>query len=92
MNIPFTQFLRPHGRRNTIMITFDRVTEAKASLILAAGYQFQCEELTTGHASFTIFDPTIQEDVAIKICPNGPDVPATVTALIMDFQIPGGKS
>lgn len=91
MSIPFTQFLRPHGRRQTVLITLDRVAEAKAFLILAAGYQFQCEELTTGQASFTIFDPTIQEDVAIKICPNGPAVPKTVTALIMDFTIPGGR-
>ena len=88
MGIPFVQYLRPDGRRRHTSIERGPATEAKAAVILRAGYVFECEELSTGHASFTIHDPRDEEDVAIEICLNGPEVPATVDKLIEKFVIP----
>jgi hypothetical protein len=87
LSVPFTQYLRPYGRRTEVAIDLNPETEAKALEILAAGYVFECEELTTGHVSFTIHDPRKQEDVAIQLGANGPEVPSLVTKLIMGFKL-----
>lgn len=86
MAIPFTQFLRPDGRRRAVTIERPQDIEAKANKIIAAGYEFQCEELSTGQCSFTIFDPHDEEDVAIEVCENGPHVPFAVDRLVSSFE------
>lgn len=84
--IPFTQYLRPNGRTAPVEIGRSAEVEQKAQEIMAAGYRFECEHLTTGHASLTIHDPRIEEDVAIEVVPNGPGVPAAVDRLVMGFN------
>lgn len=87
VSIPFTQYILPHGRREAVTIQVPDAIGTKANKIIAAGYRFECEVLTTGHASFTIHDPTEEYDVAIKICANGPNVSDTVAALINEFDL-----
>jgi hypothetical protein len=87
-DVHFIQYLRPHGERTLISIDRPHDIYAKAEEIRGAGYVFECEHLTTGHVSFTIIkaDGTSEQDEAIKICMNGPDVPETVDNLINDFH------
>jgi hypothetical protein len=85
MEIPFTQFLRPHGR--PIEVRIDRPDEVAiaAEEIRAAGFAFECEELSTGEVSLTIRDLKDGGDADIEVCANGPDVPAAVDRLITRF-------
>lgn len=84
-DIPFIQYLRPHGR--PVEVSIDRPDEisAKAEKIIASGFRFECEHLTTGHASLTIADH--RGDHAIEVCTNGPAVPLAVDRLISNFDL-----
>jgi hypothetical protein len=79
-DVPFTQYLRPNGRK--VDVTIDRPDDIadKAFEIIAKGYRFECEQLTTGDVSFTIAGD--DEDVDIELCFNGVEVPAAVDRLI----------
>lgn len=88
MPIPFTQYLRPDGRQTAVSIERPDDVETKAQAIIAAGYRFECEHLTTGDCSFTIFDIAREEDVAIEVCANGPPVLDAIDRLVNDFVIP----
>lgn len=81
--IPFTQYLRPNGRR--IEVSIDRPNEISdlAQKIIERGFRFECEELTTGHASLTIAGPEYDED--IQLVKNGPAVPDAVDKLVRRF-------
>jgi len=84
-NIPFTQYLRPDGRKVGVVIDRPEAIASMALKIMQAGYVFEVEHLTTGEASLTIADPKKGVDVAIKIVPNGPKVPGAVDDMITDF-------
>ena len=87
--VPFTQFLRPNGERRLVWIDFDdKEVLEKAQDFIDAGYLFCAEELNNGICSFTIMDVVEDRgDIAIKLCPNGPQVPDTVRALIMETEL-----
>ena len=60
---------------------------AKAKEIVNAGFQFECEMLSDYKTvSLTIADD--DEDLAIEVVPNGPDVPPAVDHLVMNFDLP----
>jgi len=84
MSIAFTQYLRPNGRRRDVEIERPSEIEAMAERFIVAGGRYECEELTTGHASLTAVHEVDgeEQDVAIEICPNGPEVPGKVDALV----------
>lgn len=85
-DIAFTQYLRPHGRPVPVFINMPDAVAAKADLIVSAGFRFECEELTTGRISLTIHDPDEEDDVAIEVVPNGPEVPVAIERLILGFD------
>jgi len=84
MSIPFTQYLRPNGRRRDVEIDMPQEVEDLAKSFIAAGGRYECEELTTGHASLTAVYEVDGEDqdIAIEVCPNGPEVPPRVEKLV----------
>ncbi len=85
MDIPFTQYLRPNGRKVQVQFQCENAdVAAKAQRILAAGFRLECEELMNGMVSLTIGND--EEDLAWQLCPNGPEVPAAVHRLILEFQ------
>ena len=85
--IKFTQYLLPDGRTQPQWIQMGPEIEAKADQIAARGYRFEMEVLSDYvTCSFTIHDPDKGEDVAIKLCPNGPAVPGTISDLINEFH------
>jgi len=83
--IPFTQYLRPHGKRQAVFFYTDsKELYDKAQRIIDSGLAFECEVLMNGVVSFTISNG--EEDLAIELAENGPKVPAAVTKLINDFK------
>ena len=88
MSIPFTQYLRPDGRKKAVTIELEVHVEAKANDILAAGYVFEIEQLINGMISATIADPIKDRDVAHALSPNGPPVPIRISEMIMSFKLP----
>jgi hypothetical protein len=78
--LPFTQYMRPDGRRRNIWAPCPEGLEAKASAIMDNDWRFEAEVLTTGDVSLTVSDGS--EDVAIEIAPNGPEVPRALARLI----------
>jgi len=79
--IPFTQYLRPDGRKRRIEMTVVGGVAEAADRILRHGWVFEVEELTTGDASLTVSDG--EEDVATEVVPNGPEVPVAIERLVM---------
>ncbi len=83
MSIAFTQFLRPHGRRQTIAIERPAEVEAQAAQLMGAGARFEIEELMTGMVSIEILadnpkDADEPHSLALELAPNGPQVPNAV--------------
>jgi hypothetical protein len=84
MSIKFTQYLRPNGRRETITVDRPQEIEDKANRIIETGFVFEAEVLTTGHVSLTVADREAEEDVAIRICTNGPIVLDKIDEMISE--------
>jgi hypothetical protein len=82
MTIPFTQYLRPDGRKRAVEIDRSPEIEAMANEFLAEGGYFECEELRTGHASLTACHPD-SDEVAIELVMNGPGVPEAIDRLVI---------
>jgi hypothetical protein len=78
----FTQYLAPHGRRQTISIDMSREVETKAAELVTAGWDFEIEVLVNlgGMVNMDCCDD--DEQLAVEVCPNGPEVPAAVEQLV----------
>lgn len=85
-SIPFIQYLRPNGRKQAVSIERSAHVVTRADFIRDHGFRFEIEELMTGQVHMTISDDN--GDYSSKICDNGPDVPATVDAMILNFDVP----
>lgn len=84
--IPFTQYLRPHGRPREIQIERPLEIEQRAQDLIKRGVRFEAEQLTTGEVSLTAHYN--DEDIAIEICENGPEVPPAVDRLVQSVKLP----
>ena len=84
--IPFTQYLRPDGRKRPCWIDMPPEVEALAFGFIDRGGWFEVEELTTGHASLTACRMVDDEpqDIAIRVVENGPPVVPAVEALVRE--------
>lgn len=89
-SIPFTQYLRPFGEPRPVSFEAPDELLGLAQQVIDRGYRFECEELTTGHVSLTVHDPSTGEDVGIQVVPNGPEVTGAVEALVREAA--GGAS
>ena len=84
-DIPFTQYKYPDGRKVPLEVDRPFRIWAKAMALIAQGFRFEAEVLqTTGEVSLTIADD--EEDLAIEVCSNGPEVLTAVDKLIMDIM------
>jgi len=80
--IPFTQFLRPNGRRSQIYIRRPREVADKADAVIRLGGRFTAEELMTGLVSLACeYD---DRDVALEVCENGPKVMETADKVVIN--------
>lgn len=80
LTIPFTQYVRPDGRKRPVDAPADRETYDLAQQVIAAGMRFECEVLTTGQVSLTVAHR--DEDVAIELSPNGPEIDEALQRLV----------
>ena len=83
--IPFTQYLRPDGRRKAESIERPPEVEAAAHAIIAAGFRFEAEVLRTGFVSFEVLKEDEHGDadtLAMTTVANGPKVPEAVDRLV----------
>jgi hypothetical protein len=83
LDIVFTQFLRPDGRRQRVWIERPADIVKMAHAIEAAGGRFEIESLTTGDVSMTV-EWGDDWPVAIAVCPNGPPVVDAVDRLVRE--------
>ena len=84
--VRFIQYLRPDGRQVEMFIQgMSPGIVAKAEEIWAAGYRLEAEVLMSGLVSLTISDG--EEDVAVELIANGPEVPKAVDRMISEFNI-----
>lgn len=84
-DIEFTQFLMPDGRPTTVWIDRPHNIVKKAREIRAAGFRFETEMLSDyGTISLTISKD--DGDYAIKVVPNGPEVPEPIDRMIAGFD------
>lgn len=82
-DILFTQYLRPDGRKAAVTIDRPDDIAKLADRIIDRGFRFECEHLTTGHASLTIAGADDDED--IEVVRNGPEVPVAIDRMITRF-------
>jgi len=85
MSVPFTQYLLPDGRRTQVLIDMPEEVEGIARRFIASGGRYECEILTTGDVSITKRRGE-EGDVAIAVCPNGPEVPANVDKVVRESE------
>lgn len=80
--IPFTQFLRPDGRKIPVVFERDGKIAAVAAELIKVGCTFEVEALKTGEVSLECIGPDA-DSLATELCANGPDVPEVVDRLVM---------
>ena len=82
MSIPFTQYVPPNGMQVPVLFDASEEIERKAHELIAAGYSFGVEALSTGIISITC--SIDDEDIAIQLSQNGPDILERVDAMVND--------
>ena len=87
MAIPFTQFLRPDGRKTSVSIDMPEEIELMATALIESGYKFEIEELSTGMVHMDCSTYGAEGPVALELCQNGPPVIAAVERLVRDSHI-----
>jgi hypothetical protein len=82
--IPFTQYLRPDGRKRYVDIDMPAPIEHLALQFIEAGGRYEIEELRTGEVSLTaVFNVDDEDrDIAREICSNGPPVVHAVALIV----------
>lgn len=86
MAIPFTQYMRPNGRKVSVSIERPADIEKIACGFIERGGWFEVEHLVTGHASLTacfVIDGE-PDDIAIRVVENGPAFPMAVDDLVRE--------
>lgn len=85
MAIQFKQYIRPDGFTKSVSIDRPAEIEEKAAMLVASGYVFEAEVLTTGEVSLTIEYDFDDESpfVTMEVVPNGPGVPDAVDRLVL---------
>ena len=79
--IQFTQYLRPDGRKTQVTTDpKDPEIQRMADEVIDAGGRFEIEILLNGMVSMTVAHD--EEDIAIEICVNGPEIHKALHALV----------
>ena len=75
-----TQFLRPNGRRQAVVMDLPLETKPLYDDMVAAGCRFESEVLMNGIVSTTISDG--ETDLDISLTSNGPKVQEGMVAML----------
>lgn len=82
MDIPFTQFMRPDGRKVPTLVDRPEPLALKAMAVIEKGGRFTCEVLMNGIVSLAC--EYEDGDVAMELSNNGPEVEAATDKMIED--------
>ncbi len=84
MQIPFTQYLLPHGRQRPTAIDRPDDIAQQAMALIEQGYCFECEMLRDMKTiSLTVASPDNDVgDITIVLSDNGPDIGPAVDKLV----------
>lgn len=84
--IPFTQYVLPDGRQRSISIERPANVADLATRFIERGGRFEAEVLTTNEVSLTAVKDVDgePEDIAIRICANGPGIEDAVDSLVRE--------
>ena len=85
--VEFTQYLRPDGRRRSESIDRPPKIEQLANKFMEAGGRYECEVLTdniTVSLTAVFMVNGEEQDIVIKLCPNGPNIPDKVDQLVQE--------
>ena len=82
MDVPFTQYIRPNGRKRECVVSCPDTLRTNVQAIIDRGWRFEAEVLTTDEVSLTVFDPETETNMAIQVGPNGSNVKRMVRELI----------
>lgn len=77
----FTQFMFPHGRRQPVIIDMPPGIETKATELELAGWRFEIECFPDTQL-INMDCCNNEEQLANRVCQNGPDVPVMVVELV----------
>ena len=88
MEIPFTQYLLPDGRKRSVRINRPDEIATKAQRLIDIGCRLEIEMLRTGEISMSVEREPVGDDddgvLAMEVCNNGPEVPARVDKMISE--------
>lgn len=82
ITVPFTQYVRPNGRKREVSIEVNDTLAPMVQAIIAKGLRFECEVLSTGVISLSISNG--EEDITGVLVDNGPGVRLAVERMIQD--------
>lgn len=85
MQIPFTRFHPPNGRRTETTIEVGEPEFQKYMEAAKAGFRMTVELLRNGAVSQCIEDPELG-DFACVVCANGPEVPKKLSEMLLRFN------
>lgn len=90
--IPFTQYMRPNGRKVRVEVDRPAEIERRADALIKLGAVFEIEELMSGMVSMTCERDTGDDDEVLghELCSNGPEVPGAVDTLVNRAYIKAG--
>ena len=87
--IPFTQYIRPDGRKKATAFEVTGATAVVARELIGKGCRFEVEVLSTGEVSMTSThdDSPDGRDLAIEVCENGPAIDDAIIRLVAWTEI-----
>ncbi len=87
MRIDLIQYIRPSGRPSSVHTEVSDDLKGAYEEIQRAGWRLEAEVLLTGEVALSVHNPeggpdAQGEDVAVELCPNGPEVQNALRRLI----------
>lgn len=80
MQIPFTQYVRPHGEKQLTLAPCPEGYEGHVKAILEHGWEFNCEVLSDGSVALYVSDN--ETDHVVELSPNGPEIDDHLKSLL----------
>jgi len=88
MTVDLTQYMMPDGRQVPVTINLDESLRPQYDRMKEDGRRFAAEMLRTSEISLTIEDIQEEEDIDIRIVPNGPEVPTAMEDMLRCYSSP----
>lgn len=88
--LPFTQFLMPNGRTESVSTSVGPAEFEQWKLIRARGFRLTCEMLSDYCTISMCIEDREKGDFDIVLAPNGPDVPVALSKMLLRYDDAAG--